>query len=210
MKRTLIKLLGVGAVVAFVGSSVPVQAIPQVTGSITFSDEFTANGTPGDLNTATALTSITDVTVSETLGVYSLGSIVKGTPVSFAGVTPGTPFSFSPSSPFADFWTIVAGGTTYRFDVTDTTLVSHPNSTTLVLAGDGIAQIIGPNVLTSFGPTAATWNLSLNNNGGLLNFSGGATGAAAVPEGGTTVLLLGAALTVLGLAARAWPVTTQY
>ncbi len=202
MKSKLIRLLIVGAVIAFVGSSMPVQAIPQVTGSITFSDQFTANGTAGDLNTATELTSITGVTVSETLGDYSLGSIVKGTPVSFDGVTPGTPFSFSPSTSFADFRSIVVGGTTYRFSVTDTTLVSHPNSTTLVLAGDGIAEIIGPNVLTSFGPTAATWNLTLNNDGGLLNFSGGTTGAAPVPEGGTTVLLLGAALSTLGLVMR--------
>ncbi len=204
MKSKLIKLLVVGAVVAFAGSSVPVQAIPEVSGSITFSDQFTANGSPGDLSTATELTSITDVTVSQASGDYSLGSIVKGTPVSFAGVTPTTPFTFSPipGTSFDNFWTIVAGGTTYGFNVTDTTLVESPNSTTLVLAGDGTAYIVGPTALTSFGPTPATWNLTLNNDGGLLNFSGGSTGAATVPDGGSTVLLLGAGLSALGLISR--------
>jgi hypothetical protein len=201
MKSKLIKLLMVGAVVAFAGSSVPVQAISTpLNGAISFSDQFTANNTvAGNLSDATALTSITGVRVSSSSGDYTLGSIVNGTtPVSFAGVTIGTPFIFIPSTAFAGLWSIVDTlGNTYSFDVTATTFVNR-SVQTIALSGTGTASITGPTLNRA--ATAGTWNLTLNQNGSLLNFSGGA--ASSVPDGGTTVLLLGAALSTLALIKR--------
>jgi hypothetical protein len=198
MKSKLIKFLIATAVMASL--SMTAQAQP-VNGSISFSDQFTANG---PLSSATALTSIFGVKVSNISGDYTLGAIVPGnpgpgTPVNFAGVTPGTPFTFSPipGAAFANFWSINIGGTTYSFDVTATTYCQQ-TSQTITLEGTGTAYITG---VINRTPTAGTWNLTLNQNGGLLNFSGGVS-TPGVPDGGTTVLLLGAALSTLGLIKR--------
>ena len=181
MKNKLTMITGVAA--ALIGFSASVQAVPvnpPINGAIDFSDDFTANGT---FPSSTALTSITDVTVSGTAGSYSV--IPNGTAVSFANVTVATPFTFSPSTAFTGFWTIAGG---WSFDVTSTTTVLA-GATTLILEGTGTAH--GP----GYCATPGTWNLTLNQNGGLLNFSGG----AAVPDGGATVMLLGTALSAIGL-----------
>ena len=182
MKSKIMKV--VVAVAAVVALGMTVQAVP-ISGSISFSDTFTANGTFP--STSTAITSITGVTVSQALGDYS--GIPHGTSVNFSAVTAGTPFIFSPSTPFNTVWQIVIGTTTYSFDISSTTSVVR-GSSTLLLEGTGVAHITG------FDATAGTWNLTLNQNGGLLNFSGGAT---TIPDGGVTVMLLGAALSAMGL-----------
>jgi VPDSG-CTERM motif len=184
MKKNWFKLVGVAVAVVALGMTA--QAVP-INGSIAFSDHFTANGTFP--STSTALTSITAVTVSGTEGDFS--GIANGTSVNFSSVTSGHPFTFSPSTPYVGLWSIVIGATTYSFDVTGTTTVS-PVGSTLVLEGTGVAHI------SNMDDTAGTWNLTLNQNGGLLNFSGGAT----VPDGGMTAMLLGGALSALGLLRR--------
>ncbi|HET7625029.1 MAG TPA: hypothetical protein VFM25_07165, partial [Verrucomicrobiae bacterium] len=80
MKNKLIMTLGAAMLI---GSIVAVQAVPNpINGSISFSDDFTANGA---LNVATAITSLSNVKVSGTEGDYS--GIATGTAVDFSAVT---------------------------------------------------------------------------------------------------------------------------
>lgn len=186
MKHTFLKFAG--ASVMALALATMVKAMP-INGAISFSDNYTIN--TSSLATATAITSITGVTVSGATGDYS--GIASGTTVDFSTVTGVHPFTVNPSTPYAGLWTITAGATTYSFDVNSTSIISQ-TSTTLSLEGMGTAYISGG----TYDPTGGTWNLTLNKNGGLLNFSGG----AAVPDSGATALLLGLGLLGLGMAAR--------
>jgi len=71
------------------------------------------------------------------------------------------------------------------------------NANTLTITGTGIVSGNG------FDPTSMDWSFTTQSAGGhtRLNFSFSANGIA-VPDGGTTVMLLGAALGVLGMARR--------
>lgn len=86
------------------------------------------------------------------------------------------------------------GSATYSFDATSMT-VTHPNATTVNITGSGIAHITG------FADTLGTWTVTATGSG--VDFTFGAfTGAGqggGVADGGTTVLLLGTALSGVAL-----------
>ena len=124
-------------------------------------------------------------------------SVTSGTG-DFAGIAPGTqatmaqPWIFNPSTPTPGLWSV--GG--FSFDLLTSTIVTQ-NASTLVIEGTGIVSGNG------FDPTSMDWSFTTQSAGGRTRttFSFSANGAS-VPDGGTTVMLLGAALGALGMARR--------
>ena len=188
MKSKLIILSIAVALAAFVGSSVTVQAQP-ITGSIAFDGGYTPNTTP--LSAATSVTfpaNGQEVTLNQHFGSYL--SVPNGTLVTFNG------FTFIPASPPVNpLWTFTIGPTTYSFNATTMTSNYNGIQNNWNIAGTGTAKITG------FDDTPGTWNLTLSNVGESFSFAA-TTGVNGVPDGGTTVLLLGAALSALGLIKR--------
>jgi len=188
MKSKLIILSIAVALMAFVGSSVTVQAQP-ITGSIGFSGSYTPNTTP--LSAATSVTFPANgqyVANGQQFGTYA--SVPNGTLATFYG------FTFSPPTPpVTPLWTFTIGTTVYSFNAT--TMSSSYNGTlnNWNIGGAGTALITG------FDNTPGTWNLTLSNVGESFTFAA-TSGVNGVPDGGTTVLLLGAALSALGLIKR--------
>jgi hypothetical protein len=181
MKSKLIKLLIVGAVIAFVGSSVPVQAIP-IVGDISFGGSYTVDNP--NLTIATKFITFSSVIVIPIEHGDYVGT--AGNSVTF------TPFTFSPpTTPVVPLWTFTIGPTTYSFNALTMT-VPYKSSSLLDIQGTGTAYITGRD------PTPGIWNVTANKAGASFSFSS----SAAVPDGGTTVLLLGAALSALGLIKR--------
>ena len=174
----------VAALVSFTAS---VQAVP-ITGSITFAGGVNLNTTSS--GTATAVTAWTGpggignpFVIFSTL---SAGAVAPVTPVTFAA----PPWNFI-SGPVAAFWSV--GG--YVFNLTSSSIFSQGGSpASVTVTGAGILTKAG------FDATVGTWSFSSQDpsSGSPANFSfSAATGA--VPDGGTTVLLLGAALSGLCL-----------
>ena len=178
------KLLMASAVAAFVAFGTTVQAIP-ITGQIGF------NGT--DLTfTGNSVTFISTASVDTGASAPSgsWASAAGAAPVTFTSITSFTPLAPSPVSPL---WSFVFGGSTYQFNLTSLTVLADIPGTILALSGTGTATISGG----VFDPTAATWTLTATAGGPVhFDFDSGNT---AVPDGGMTVMLLGAALSGLAL-----------
>jgi VPDSG-CTERM motif len=153
------------------------QAIP-ITGGISMAGGFTTD--TGDVDTATAFTSFTNVVTTTGSGSYL--SVPPTTSVTM------TPFSFNPfSGPVTPLWSFVFGGATYSFDLNVLTSVSQPGDDTLTIRGTGILMISGG----TYDLTPGAWLFTGNQGGGTFAFS---SSTSAVPDGGTTVALLGIAL----------------
>ena len=104
------------------------------------------------------------------------------------------PWIFNPSTPTPGLWS-VAG---FTFDLTSSTIIVQ-NAFVLAITGTGTVSGNG------FDDTAMDWAFTTQSAGGLthLVFSFSANGPApGVPDGGATVMLLGAALGALGMVRR--------
>lgn len=175
-----------------------------INGTITFSGTLTAQilsgGTIDGINWGPPANK-----VSTKDGDYS--SVLKGTSVSFTNFqwNSSTLAITTPSTtPFVE-WTFTIGSTTYDF-ILDTPLttgtitktkVGRTNVWSVNVLGSGTAQITG------FEDTVGVFTVSGTGNAAHLSFD--ASGIAAgdpVPDGGPTVMLLGAGLTALGLVRR--------
>jgi hypothetical protein len=169
------------AAVVVMGLTSNVQAAA-ITGHISFSTENgTWSGNTTDVNTISAITSFGNVSV--TSGSGSFAAILPGTSVTMQGFNFVTPVFNNP------LWSV--GG--YTFSLTSITGITRTDSgiDTLALNGNGN---ISNGVDSQFGFWA--WSGELN---GTATFSFSSTTVAGVPDGGTTVMLLGGALAGLGL-----------
>jgi hypothetical protein len=92
-------------------------------------------------------------------------------------------------------WTVKAGnGNIYSFDVTSEMQTWNASQRTLIMSGTGTFS-------DTVGDTAAgDWQLSFGVTGAAFTFQD--TAATGVPDGGMTVMLLGAALSGLALIRR--------
>ena len=103
----------------------------------------------------------------------------------------------APSTPTAPLWDIPAFG--FQFNLTSVLLVTH--------IGDNFLNVLatGTIVATGFDPTPALFSFTVNNPDGQTHDTYGFADATITiaSDGGTTVMLLGAALGVLGIARRA-------
>jgi hypothetical protein len=193
MKNESIKKLIIGAAafyaVALASPSAKANAVP-ITGSIGFGAAgITINS--GDLAAATSFT-VTGPDITTVSGTYSVVPLTT-TPITFNG------FVFSPAvASITPLWTFNVGSVVYSFDATTDSSMWNPSLDSWEMGGMGIAMITG------YSPTYGTWNVNLSETGQSFVFdaSAGATGLASVPDGGSTVALVGCAFIGLGIFGR--------
>jgi len=189
LSKTLLAVLATGVLSCAVFSQ-QAQA-SQINGNINF-----AGSVQFDTNLLQNVTKV--VTWFDILNHAGFSSVAPGGTGDFAGIAPGTqatmaqPWIFIPSTPTPGLWSV--GG--FTFDLLTSTVVTR-NSTFLNISGTGIVSGNG------FDPTSMEWSFTAQNAGGRPRtiFSFSANGVA-VPDGGATVMLLGAALGVLGMTRR--------
>ncbi|MBA3609294.1 MAG: VPDSG-CTERM sorting domain-containing protein [Chthoniobacterales bacterium] len=165
----------------FVGQSANAAMI---NGAITF-----AGGAVYDtssLATATRVNSFSNVSV-----MSSDGDFASFTSVGDA-VTMAAPWIFTPSTATPALWSV--GGFTY--DLSGATVVLQ-NADFLLISGTGTISGNG------FDPTVGTWSFTSQSPSadGMFSFSSGSS-ANGVPDGGTTMALLGIALVGIEIARR--------
>jgi hypothetical protein len=187
MKSNILKYAACAAMV--LGLAATVQANP-IVGDVSLAGNFTVTG--GNVNTATSFATFNNTMATATDGNF-IGMTV---------FTPGTitmvPFMFDPLTPAAGItplWTAVSGTTLgASFDLTAITFIDRARPGILDLTGTGIFH------LTGFDATPGFWRFSGNQAGGTLSFS--SSQGVNVPDGGMTAILLGGALSALGLIRR--------
>ena len=179
MKNKLIILAGTVAVLT--GFS-PVVEASLIVGSIGFTGAYLQNGgTSGDLTTATSF-NINSTSIGTATGGFSGASLISFT----------TPIAVNPATGLSALWSVLVGSTTYTFtSTTETQNLTSPSA--LHLAGTGV--ISDGNVADV---STGTWQLGFGVSGD--SFQWQSTSASAVaPDGGSTLLFLGAALSSLSL-----------
>ncbi len=185
MKRNILKYLACAAIALGLGTTV--QAA-QINGSIGFTGTFTQNGgTQGSLDTATSF-SIVTVAISSTTGDL----VGSGAPIVFA--SPIGVNSNPPTLVGATLWSVLNGAKTFTFMVT-TEAQTLTSGIQVNLAGTGIMKDG-----TVADATAGVWQIGFGATGA--SFTWQSTSATNIPDGGTTVALLGAALSGLALIRR--------
>jgi VPDSG-CTERM motif len=197
MKNNWIKVLA--AVAATVCLTTGVQAT-QVDGTITFTGGITLDTTSA--GTATEVTSWT--------GTSGTGNpIVLTDSGDFATyVTPGdsviyaSPWSFN-SGALANFWSVDG----FTFDLISSVITSQSGT-----SPHGQVSVSGTGTISGngFDPTVIVWNFSTQDPSSghkqtgepIFSFSAAAASIPSVPDGGTTMMLLGGALMGLGFIKR--------
>jgi len=191
MKNSMIKYLACAAVA--LGLATTVQAIPSVTGGLSFGGGITVVGGPSFL-TGTQLTfQNVSVTPGEALGSFS--PLNPG--YVFVGSDTFGPININPDSVVAGtLFSFKASGVTYSLTgATTPAVATFKSSRSIIIDGTGTMNVDG------FAPTVGTWNVSAQSQGGV-TFSFSSSAAVPVPDGGMTAILLGAALSGLGLLRR--------
>ena len=148
-----------------------------INGAITFSGGAVYDTMT--LATATRVNTFSDVTVTSMDGDF-VGFVNVGDSVTMA-----SPWIFSPSTSTPSLWSV--GGFTYDLD--SATIVMQ-NADFLIITGTG--SITG----NGFDATPGVWNFTSQSPDadGVFSFSASLGGQGGVPDGGTTVALLGFAL----------------
>jgi hypothetical protein len=180
MKNKWIMIAGVITAMAVTS----VQAIP-IVGGISLSGDYTVNA-GGNLNTATAFLTFTGVEVTSMGGSYVGSGVTLTTP----GSVTMNIFSFNPfpALGLSPLWTTVSG-TLASFDLLSLISVVQGGDA-LTLRGTGMLYLAG------YDATPGSWLFTANQGGGSFSFS---SSNSSIPDGGSTVMLLGAALSALAL-----------
>lgn len=179
------KWFTIGGVIIAMAITATVQATP-ISGNITLGGNDTMDGT--SVNNSTTVTGWSAVTTGGAASGSFIG-ILAGT-----AVTMGSPWIFSPSTPTPALWSV--GG--FTFNLGTSTIITD-TAGYLNITGDGTITSTNP----SLDPTPFVWRFGtqdpssqVGNNLPVFTFSG-ATGS--VPDGGTTAMLLGIALSGVAL-----------
>ena len=187
MKKTWLKI---GGVIIAMAVTATVQAVPvSITGTISMSGS--ASFDTSSVNTATKVSvwgNPNAVTVGTDSGAF--GSILTGTVVN---MTPN--WVFNPSTPLTPLWSV--GG--FTFSIISDTIVQQGG---VFLTISGIGTIVPANA-TKYLPTTYAWSFSSQDP--IVGQPATGTFSAAVlgvPDGGTTVMLLGIALSGVALLKR--------
>jgi len=162
----------------------PLAKATPISGTVNFDGVATTN--TGNLNTATAFTSITGVTVVPA----ESGNYVGTT----GAATTFTPFAFSAVA-VTPLWSFTVGGVSYWLDATGAITVNHftvGSTTFLNLSGSGWANETG------FDSTPGVWSITDTSAGKETTFTFGAD--TTVPDSGATALLIGLGLAGVGVA----------
>ena len=153
--------------------SLSASAVP-ITGGISETGNFVPNN--ANLLLATQITLGAPAFVTAVAGSY-VGVVTPG-----AVVIWNTPLIISPITPLVPLWTVTGLAS---FDLTSFLIDPTSTSDALTLRGTGVLHLLG------FDNTAGTWIATFNTAGGTFSFS---SSNGAVPDGGTTIVLLGSAL----------------
>jgi hypothetical protein len=178
MKIIRNKLLIAAAVVCLLSLKAGATSI---TGGVSLGGQVTSD--TGNVNTGNTFT-FGGVNVASVAGSYASVPTtgMVGTPaVTQNPLTLGT-------LPIMPLWTFSFGGKTYDFNLTSITEVDRHIASAITVTGFGTLQITG------FEDTFGSYTFTANNLGGTFSFS---SSNGAVPDGGTTITLLGAALSGL-------------
>ena len=177
MKKSLLNL---AAALALAFSLTNVALADGIVGELAFTGSYTVDNP--NLVTASAFTSFTGVAVTGATGDYAsaVGAAVTMTTFSWdsfpvGGVVPQWALTLTPTT---------------SFDLLNIS-IDFNTPTALVLSGNGMAHMAGKS------DTNGVWNLTANTFGSTFSFSAG----SAVPDSGTTAVLLGLSLVSLSLAA---------
>ena len=166
-------------VAALLGFGFSVQATP-ITGGISFAGNYTPNNSDLTLATSIVFGSTFVTSVNGDFAVFAPG----------AAVTMSSPLSINPTvTPVLSLWSIGS----YSFDA-QTLTPSAQTATTLTLTGFGVI-----NNGTPADAVNGSWVATFNTLSGTFSWS---ASAGSLPDGGTTMLLLGGALTGIGLIRR--------
>lgn len=197
MKKSKLAIIGVAAL--SLGLATGVQAVP-INGSIQFAGGATLNGSGtkgvGDATAFTGFSSLGVLTASGTYGQILANGVnsVSFDTFSFGGGI------LSPS-PLQYLWTVVDNsGNTYTFEATDAMIVtqsfdSQTGISFLNITGSGYAFLNGAD------QTAGTWSITdTGTTPTQATFTFGAS--TTVPDGGTTVMLLGGTLFLIVILRR--------
>lgn len=180
----MFKILGLTLAAAGL-MAITAQAVP-IVGSVGFTGTYSHNGANQlDLQTATEMT-IIGVAVAP---FSPTGDFVgAGAPLSFASpiyVNAGVGGNVG-----NQLWSVTVGGNVYTLDITSANQV-FASATQLNLTGNGLIERNGADT------TTGTWQISFGLSGndvGNASFTWQSTSAANVPEGGSTLILLGSAI----------------
>lgn len=168
-----------GALVALLNCSSIVHATP-IVGSIGFTGAYVQNGgVQGNLTTATSM-SITSPMLGTKTGDFAGASFV-----SFA-----SPIPVNPATGLSSLWSVLVGTTTYSFVV---------SSEAQDLTSPSALHILGTGVIrdgNAADETAGTFQMGFGVSGASFQWQSTAATVGA-PDGASTILLLGAALTSL-------------
>ncbi len=186
--------LGVPVAMGLIGlsaSAIPISGTVRMSGDVTLDSQTLSASTKASfVNPAGSVSSGTGSYVGTT-----------GASVNFANFT-YFPVA-SASTPVNPLWSFVSGGLTYSFSLLNISSVTFVDDTFLLIQGNGNVDITGAGSL--YDETAANWSFTITDTSGGSSGSfvfGFADSNTAAPDGGTTVMLLGAALTGLGLIKR--------
>ena len=195
MKNKMIKLAVVAA--ASVALAQTVQA-GLINGSVTF-----AGGVALDTTSAGTATEVVSWTGPQGSGL--LTPVVESSSLDLAAVF-NAPVTFSPNWVFGaganPLWSYTGlDGDTFTFDLVSSYIFSQGGSpASVTVDGTGTITATGP---VAFSATTGTWSFSTQNPSAgtpaVFSFS---AAAGSVPDGGTTAMLLGAALSGLALLKR--------
>jgi len=192
MKNKIMTIVGAAALLALAQTT---QALP-ITGAIGFAGN--ANLNTGTASTATTVVSWSGSTTANPVvqsdsGIIS-SLISPGTQIVFAA-----PWNFTVSSAIIPFWNVL-GTPGINFQL------SSSSFTRGTLGGNPYVAISGTGLLNAPGYDATTWNFSVTFQdpasvpaNQTFTFS---ASQQSVPDGGTTVMLLGAALSGMALIKR--------
>lgn len=168
------------AVAALVCATASVQAV-SITGGISLAGGVTLDA-PNAQN-ANVL-SFNNVSITgESQSFLTIGQVFAPNTITMSG------FTVSPFVSVNPLWKVTSTPADF-FNLTALTLVDRSVTDALTLKGTGTFNLVG------FDPTPGTWTFTANSGGGTFSFS---SSNAAAPDGGMTVMLLGAALTGLFL-----------
>jgi len=204
MKKNILRYVACAAMT--LGLATTLQA---ATGTLTLSSSgVTQNGgTLFDLGSANSLTlgawNLVGTTDFSTVNNASVGSLV-GTYNIFqpvVGVVSGPPPFFAGSGPAPVQWVAFTGngGISYVFYVTTEFQTWDPTFRTLSVVGDGYFM---NGAVQTVGNYTMSWNVTSGPNASIGLIALINTGARSVPDGGTTLMLLGTALSGLALLRR--------
>jgi hypothetical protein len=166
-----------------------------LTGGISLTGSFTTN--TGDVNTATGFTSFTGVTPTTTGGTFTAIPVFTPGNISMVGFNFGTTAAPALSGLVNPLWTWTSGPNTISFNLNSVTTVDHVPVNSVSVVGAGLFNGTVGGVV--YEPTNGTFLLTANQGGGTISFS---SSQAAVPDGGSSSVLLGLALVGIALVSR--------